>query len=88
MAYISSKCVECTEKTKRCAGEYSAKDEAGKKFQGRMYLCDKTNCDINRVRQRAERDFQRNEDRQLRESNINPHTDFSRRKRTYKGKEQ
>lgn len=47
MAYISSKCIECKDRTKRCAGMYSGKDENGKRFSGRMYLCDNMGCRIN-----------------------------------------
>lgn len=55
MAYLSGKCVVCNEKTKRCAGEYSGIDENGKKFRGRMYLCDRADCDINKTLLRAKK---------------------------------
>ena len=55
MAYISRQCVDCEDCTKRCAGEFCGKDENGKRFCGQMYLCDNSNCAINRMRKRGEK---------------------------------
>lgn len=60
MAYISGRCVACREKTKQRDGEYSGRDEKGKRFWGRMYLCEKADCDINRARLRAEKELRGN----------------------------
>lgn len=50
MAYISKKCVTCTEPSKRAAGQYSAKDENGKRFSGHLYECDNEICPIKLMR--------------------------------------
>lgn len=53
MGYLSGKCVTCTEKTKRYAGEYSGNDEDGKRFRGHLYCCKNKDCEINCARVRA-----------------------------------
>lgn len=57
MAYFSLQCVACSDQTKRCAGEYSGKDEDGQPFCGQMYLCGNSTCKINVERVRAEKQF-------------------------------
>lgn len=60
MAYISRECVNCKDKTKRCAGEYHGKDESGKRFRGHMFLCSNETCEIYHARQRAKKEARRN----------------------------
>lgn len=55
MAFYSQQCVDCTEVTKRCAGEYHGKDEKGKSFSGSMYTCDNPACKISYERRKTER---------------------------------
>lgn len=55
MAYISQKCVTCKDRTKRCAGTYSGKDEDGVQFSGQMYLCSNQSCEINIERMRGQK---------------------------------
>lgn len=55
MAYFSTQCMDCDDRSKQCSGEYSAKDENGQRFAGEMYLCANGACRINIERQRGEK---------------------------------
>ncbi len=57
MAFISRECLTCTEGTKRYAGGFSGRDEQGKPFSGKMYLCDNMVCKINLVRLRSQKEL-------------------------------
>ena len=45
MAFITRKCVTCSEPTKRKAGEYSGSDQQGK-YRGDLFICDRTWCEV------------------------------------------
>lgn len=51
--------MNCTEKTKRYAGEYSGKDENGERFHGHMFCCKNKACEINYARMRARKAMRR-----------------------------
>lgn len=53
MAYLSRKCIFCSERSKRCVQEYRSKDENGKAFSVNMYACDNLSCSINQERRQA-----------------------------------
>lgn len=84
MAYISGRCVTCKEKTKQSAGEYNGRDEKGKRFWGRLYVCEKTDCDINRTRMWAEKDFRRDQYILSVKTAAKPHSNISRKQKTHR----
>lgn len=51
MAFISRKCIECTDPTKRVSGSYRGKDKQGT-FKGDMYTCENKICEVYRARDR------------------------------------
>lgn len=57
MAHFSTQCIDCTDCAKQYSGEYSAKDEDGKRFSGKMVLCDNSACRVNIERQRGEKQY-------------------------------
>ena len=59
MAYLSRACVTCTDPTRRPAGRYSGRDEKGRRFSGRRYVCDNAGCKINREREHARKQLPR-----------------------------
>lgn len=63
MAFYSQQCVDCTETTKRCAGEYHGKNEQGKPFSGTMYTCENPACKISYERRKTQRYMQSTSDR-------------------------
>lgn len=54
MAFISKKCIECNDPTKRVSGSYRGKDRQGA-FKGDMYTCENKICEIYRARDREVR---------------------------------
>lgn len=59
MAYISRECVACTDRTKRCDGQFKGRDENGNPFSGDMYTCDNGICPINMERMRTRKRLRR-----------------------------
>lgn len=57
MAYFSLQCAACRDRTKRCAGSYSGRDEDRRPYEGPMYLCENAACRINAERLRSEKQF-------------------------------
>lgn len=51
MAFISRKCIECTDPTRRVSGSYNGKDRHGA-FKGDMYTCENKICEVYRARER------------------------------------
>lgn len=60
MAYISQKCVNCEEHTRRCVRRFSACDENGEPFFCPMYICGNRACSVNIERLRGERQIRMN----------------------------
>lgn len=61
MAYISRECVTCTDRTKRCEGKFTGRDEDGKLFSGDMYTCENGICPINMERMRTQKRLRQQE---------------------------